>query len=271
MSRASLRRTIGSARTRRARRSVRKEHRLKLDVLYEDNHLLVVNKPPGMVTQGAPSGQVSLHRLACAYLKEKYQKPGKVYLGVVSRLDRGVSGVVVFARTSKAAARLSAALRERRVTKLYWALVSPPPREAEGVWQDFVQRQPHERRTRVVERLTLAQDDASHCSPDAMVEQSGCRDARAQYRVLRTAGRVALVEVELITGRKHQIRAQAAARGTPVVGDRLYGSRLSFPSGIALHARRLVLPHPTQPQTITVEAPLPPAWRQFGPAWQKLA
>jgi 23S rRNA pseudouridine1911/1915/1917 synthase len=236
-----------------------------LDVLYEDNHLLVVNKPAGLVVQGAAADTVSLHRLACAYLKEKYHKPGNVYLGVVSRLDRPVTGVVVFARTSKAAARLTEAFRQRQVKKVYWAVVSPPPKQPSGEWHDWLLRPADQNRTQVV-RMDIAPAATAVEGDQAEGQDRGVKKASLRYRVLKTAGQFALLEIELCTGRKHQIRAQAAARGSPIVGDRQYGSRVPFPAGIALHARRLVVPHPTRKEWLTVEAPLPSSWRNLAVA-----
>ncbi|GIW92797.1 MAG: pseudouridine synthase [Pirellulaceae bacterium] len=234
-------------------------------VLYEDNHLLVLNKPAGMVTQGAARRELSLYHWGCAYVKRKYGKPGNVFLGVVSRLDQPVSGVVLFARTSKAAARLSAAFRERRVEKLYWALLCPSPESEQGTWQDELIRDDDLKVTRVKNRRV------GRIAPQTPQQPSeGGQIAELSYQVLERFGRVALVEIRLVTGRKHQIRAQASARGCPVVGDRQYGSRLSFPEGIALHARRLVFPHPTLRQDVTVEAPLPAAWRQYLPKGARL-
>ncbi len=231
------------------------------EVLYEDNHLLVVNKPAGMVTQGAHGRQLSLYHWASNYIKRTFQKPGNVYLGVVSRLDRPVSGVVILARTSKAAARLSAAYRTRQVDKIYWALLCPGPQAEKGIWVDSLVRDQAHGVTRVVK--------ASPATPRALndLQASSAKGQEAElcFQVLQRYGQIALVEIRLITGRKHQIRAQASGHGHPVVGDRKYGSRLSFPEGIALHARRVSFPHPTRKTPIQVSASLPPSWYQFLP------
>lgn len=210
-----------------------------LDVLYEDNHLLVLNKPVGICTQGAAAGRPSLLMLAKEYIKAKYHKPGNVYLGAVSRLDAPVSGVVVFARTSKAAARLAEQFRQRTVEKTYWAIVTgkPAPRATCDDW--LVQDEPR-RRMRVGDERT-----------------AGAQRARLNFRRLKRLGQAWLLEVTLETGRKHQIRAQLAARGLPIVGDRKYGSRELLARGIALHGRMLKLSHPTRAETIVFVADPP--------------
>ncbi|HET6883362.1 MAG TPA: RluA family pseudouridine synthase [Pirellulales bacterium] len=220
--------------------------RTPLDVLYEDNHLLAVNKPAGIATQGAPVGRPSLLELAKAYVKRKYHKPGNVYLGTVSRLDSAVSGVVVFARTSKAARRLSEQFRDRATRKLYWAAVSGEPAETETCVDWLVKDESHQRMCLIGRPST------------------GGQLARLSYRRLRRLAFGWLLEIELQTGRKHQIRVQLAARGLPILGDRKYGSREPFASGIALHSRLLELAHPTRPERIVLTAEPPPAWRSFG-------
>jgi 23S rRNA pseudouridine1911/1915/1917 synthase len=216
---------------------------LALDVLYEDNHLLVLNKPAALPTMGTPGGEPTLLSLAREYVKQKYQKPGNVYLGVVSRLDAPVTGVVLFARTSKAAARLSEQFRTRAVQKTYWALVEGALHPPSGSYTDWLVQDERHRRMHVV--------DSSR--PDA-------KEARLAYRQISGDGRLSLLEVELETGRKHQIRLQLAHHGQPVVGDRKYGSPLKFPVGIALHARRLVIAHPIRGEALVFEAPLPKYW-----------
>ena len=214
-----------------------------IHVLYEDNHLLVVNKPAGLATTGVDESTPSLAKMAKQHLKHKHQKPGNVYLGVMSRLDRLVSGVVVLARTSKAAARLTDQFRDRAAEKVYWAIVAPAPRPPAGECVDWIV---HDDRA---ERMVTA-------SPDA----HGARRAELSYRSLRPVRGGTLVEVRLQTGRKHQIRLQMAARGWPIVGDRKYGSGAKFPQGIALHARRLGIIHPTTGKELTFEAPPPSYW-----------
>ncbi|MBS0209422.1 MAG: RNA pseudouridine synthase [Planctomycetes bacterium] len=216
------------------------------DILYEDNHLLVVNKPAGLATMGAVAGADSLCEQARRYIKHKYQKPGDVYLGVVSRVDASVTGAVVFARTSKAAARLTEQFRSRAVEKVYWALVAGAPPQ-EGTCVDPIWKDDRQQRMIVVE--------AGH---------TGAQEARLRFSRRSLGPKCALLEVQLETGRKHQIRLQLSSRGWPILGDVKYDSRRPWPAGIALHSRRLVLDHPTRHEPIAVVAPLTEAWRRFG-------
>ena len=219
---------------------------LRPAVIYEDNHLLVVDKPCGMSSQGAAPGEPSLVEWAKDYLKQKYAKPGNVFVGVVSRLDRDVSGVIVLARTSKGAARLNEQFRDRTVAKTYWAVVEgSPPAELRCVDQLRVD----ERAGRVV---VVGSEEAES------------QEAIMSFRKVQSLGDAALLEIALETGRKHQIRVQLAERGWPVVGDRKYGSHRRFPSGIALHARRIEFTHPTRGESLIFEAPCPAGWREFG-------
>jgi 23S rRNA pseudouridine1911/1915/1917 synthase len=215
-----------------------------LRILYEDNHLLVVDKPAGLATQGVAEGTPSVVTRAKAYLKQKHNKPGNVYLGVVSRLDAFASGVLVLARTSKAAARLTEQFCSRGVQKVYQALVERPPVPAAGELSHWLLKNDKERRIEVVPPRTK---NAQH--------------ARLCYRTLGPHHRGTLVEVELHSGRKHQIRVQLAEIGCPIVGDRKYGSRRPLADlAIALHAVRLTLEHPTTGQPLTIESPLPRSW-----------
>jgi 23S rRNA pseudouridine1911/1915/1917 synthase len=217
-----------------------------LDVLYEDNHLLVLNKPAGLVTMGVAPGEPSLLAIAKSYIQRKYAKPGNVYLGAMSRLDAPVTGIVLFARTSKAAARLTEQFRTREVDKLYWAVVSGAA-PSSGDCVDHLLKDERHRKMHVVER-----------------PQPGSVEARLSYRRLAKVDRgESLLEVTLETGRKHQIRLQLASRGMPIVGDRKYGSSVAFAPGIALHARRLIVEHPTRHESMTFTAPLPESWRRF--------
>ncbi len=220
---------------------------IPLHVLFEDNHLLALVKPAGLPTMGVEAGRTSLVTLAKDYLKAKYQKPGNVYLGIVSRLDAAASGVIIFARTSKAAARLTDMFRCGNVEKTYWALAEGRPEPAEDSCVDWLIKDEQQMRMRV-------------CPP----HQSGAQQARLRYRTLRRLSRATLLEVHLETGRKHQIRVQLAHRGHPIPGDRKYGARTGFPDGIALHARRLELEHPVRKLPLVLEAPLPAAWREYG-------
>jgi len=226
-----------------------------LVVLFEDNHCLAVAKPAALLTQGVPSGFPTLESQVKAYLKERYHKAGNVYLGIPHRLDRPVSGVVVFARGTKAARRLALQFQERQVRKVYWAGVERsaddnlPP--LEGEWQDF---------------LLKIKDEAR--GERASGDTPGAREAVLHFRRLQEREDGALLEIEPRTGRMHQIRIQAASRGWPIRGDFLYGARLPFgpPAElprdrvIALHARSLTFLHPIRYEPITVTAPLPPAW-----------
>jgi 23S rRNA pseudouridine1911/1915/1917 synthase len=218
-----------------------------LRILYEDNHLLAVAKPAGIATQGASAGKPSLIAQAKQYIKQRYRKPGNVYLGVVSRLDEAVSGVVIFARTSKAAARLSEQFRGRSVEKIYWACVEGTVEPGEGEWIDWIVKDEKKRHMRVMQ--------SSH---------SGTQEAALSYRRLKASGELTLLEIRLKTGRKHQIRVQLSSRGYPIVGDRKYKARRSFPAGIALHCRRLVVDHPVKHTSLELEAPLPGAWKNLG-------
>jgi 23S rRNA pseudouridine1911/1915/1917 synthase len=218
-----------------------------LEVLYEDNHLLAVAKPAGLPTMGTPGNRPTLLTLAKEYVKQRYQKPGKVYLGVVSRLDAPVTGVVLLARTSKAAARLTEQFRSRGVEKTYWAVVEGVLEPPTGSLIDWLGHDDRHRRMNIV-GPTLP----------------GAREARLSYRRLGVVEKNCWLEVELETGRKHQIRLQLAHRGHPIVGDRKYGARQPFAAGIALHARRLVVSHPTTGARLELEVPFPIAWRRFG-------
>jgi 23S rRNA pseudouridine1911/1915/1917 synthase len=217
----------------------------KLDIIFEDNHLLALNKPAGLPTMGVQ--EASLLTLARQYIKRRYLKPGNVYLGVMSRLDAGTSGVVLLARTSKAAARLTEQFRSRTVEKLYWAIVSGILDPPAGEWVDWV------RKDEARQRMALARPD-----------DPGAKEARLQYRRLRALDSGTLVEIQLLTGRKHQIRLQFAERGFPVWGERKYAEARRFASGMALHARRLVVEHPVLKTPLELCAPLPHSWRGMG-------
>lgn len=217
-------------------------------ILYEDNHLLIVDKPADWIVQGATADQRSLLESARNYIKHKYHKPGNVFLGVVSRLDAPVTGVVPFARTSKAAARLSHQFREREAQKTYWAIVERLPNPIAG-------RLEH----------SLLRENDSNVTHVAPVGHPQAQQGILEYRLLRSESGLGLLEIELITGRKHQIRCQLSAIGCAILGDRLYGAKSSFPQGIALHCRRLVLEHPTTKESIDIVAPPPIYW----PAWAR--
>lgn len=212
--------------------------------LYLDNHLLVVSKPPGLLTQGDRTGDEDLVTWAKAYLKQAFDKPGNVFVGLVHRLDRPTSGVVVLARTSKAASRLSDQFRRRSPRKRYLAVLDGQLAD-EGEAEDG---------------LIAGDGGRAQIAP---LDAPGAKRAVLRWRTVARSDRQSLVEVDLRTGRKHQIRAQLAARGAPVHGDFRYGRGVPFAGGrgIALHATRLTIEHPTLREPTTFVSPPPRAWR----------
>ena len=225
-----------------------------LEILLEDGPVFVVNKPAGLLTQGVPQGIPTLESQVKAYLKARFNKPGNVYLGIPHRLDRAVSGVVVFARNSKAARRLAEQFQTRQVRKIYWGVVEKPPDPPQGTLTDWLQKVPAEARAEIVLPGT----------PSA-------RDCALSYRTLVTAAGIALLEIVPLTGRMHQIRAQLASRGWCLVGDSLYGARTALTDQctdrraepIALHARSLTFLHPVRYEELIVTAPLPGIWKRL--------
>jgi 23S rRNA pseudouridine1911/1915/1917 synthase len=212
-----------------------------LKVLYEDNHVIIVSKSAGEIVQGDKTGDTPLSETVKAYIKEKYQKPGAVYLGVVHRLDRPVSGVVLFARTSKALARLNEMFRTGAVQKTYWALVQNLPSQPEATLTHY-----------------LVRNEQKNKSFAYATERPGAKKAVLDYRVIGHTDRYHLLEVHLHTGRHHQIRCQLAAIGCPIRGDLKYGAPRSNPDGsISLHARSIQFEHPVSHVTVHVEAPPP--------------
>jgi 23S rRNA pseudouridine1911/1915/1917 synthase len=214
-------------------------------VLLEDGPILAINKPAGLLTQ-APPGLPSLEAEVKAWLKDRFDKSGNVYLGIPHRLDRSVSGVIVFTRNSKAAARMAEQFEQRTVRKIYWAVVEGVPDPPSAELTDWILKLPEQSRAEVVPPET----------PSA-------RECRLSYRVLATRQNQSLIEVEPHTGRMHQIRVQFASRGWPILGDTQYGSTRS-PFGqeqrIALHAHSLTFQHPVRYDPLTVTAPLPDDW-----------
>ena len=217
-----------------------------LQVLLEDNHCLAVLKPAGVLTMGDRTGDVSVVDVAREYLRRKYDKPGKVFVGVVHRLDRPVSGVLLLARTSKSAARLSEQFRKHTVRKVYHCVVEGRPKLSEGELLDW-----------------LAKDEATNLTRVVGQGSNHGKEARLRYRCLQSVGGLSLLEMELLTGRSHQIRVQLASRGMPICGDAKYGSRTKLDGWLALHAASLTFEHPTRGESITVAAPHPAEWRRF--------
>ena len=221
-----------------------------MKVVFEDNHIIIVNKESGEIVQGDKTGDTPLSELVKQYIKEKYQKPGEVFLGVVHRLDRPVSGLVVFARTSKALTRLNKMFAEGEVHKTYWAIVKS--------------NRTIEEAAQLTHWLTRNEQQNKAYAYDHEVPHS--KKAQLRYRVLSQGDNYDLIEVELMTGRHHQIRCQLAAIGCPIRGDLKYGARRSNPDGsISLMSRRIEFIHPVSKAQISVEAPLPrdPLWRSL--------
>jgi 23S rRNA pseudouridine1911/1915/1917 synthase len=211
-------------------------------VIYQDNHLLAIYKPSGLLVQGDRTGDISLLDLGKQWIKQRYHKPGQVFLGMVHRLDRPVAGVVLFARTSKAASRLSQQFRERTVDKAYLAVVHGALTNPSGQLTHHIERR--DRVSRVVPAVT----DAS-------------REAGLRYMVLGTDGETSLLRVSLETGRRHQIRLQLAHVGHPILGDLRYGADRPLPCRqIALLAQRLSVNHPTRGERLTLACPIPQGW-----------
>jgi 23S rRNA pseudouridine1911/1915/1917 synthase len=246
-----------------------------LQILYEDGPVVAVNKPPGILTQGVPHGIPTLEAQVKAYLKERYHKPANVYLGVPHRLDRPVSGVIVFARNSKAARRLAEQFQERRVEKLYWGIVEERPDPPAARLVDWLVKDPDDPRVRVAGAnagsvAPVGDDGAAGESPRGKPPP---RLAALAYRTLAVVHGGTLLEIELETGRTHQIRVQLASRGWPIAGDFLYGAtravgpaRSADPRSepIALHARRLAFLHPIRYEPVVLTAPLPHVWEPLG-------
>ena len=221
-----------------------------MTVLYEDNHIIVVNKAASEIVQGDKTGDIPLSETVKAYLKEKYQKPGNVFVGVTHRLDRPVSGLVVFAKTSKALSRLNEMFRVGDVHKVYWAIVKNEPEQPEGELVHWLVRNEKQNKSYAYDR-----------------EVKDAKKAMLKYRMIGRSDNYVLLEVELMTGRHHQIRCQLAKMGCPIKGDLKYGSARSNPDGsICLHARRISFVHPVSKLPIELEAPLPEGnlWSSFG-------
>lgn len=220
-----------------------------MEVLYEDNHIIVVNKAVGEIVQGDKTGDETLADKVKAYLKEKYQKPGAVFLGVVHRLDRPASGAVLFAKTSKALSRLNAMIKNRQIKKTYWAVAANKPPALAATLIHY-----------------LTRDEAQNKSFAHEKEVLNSQRAELSYKIIGENQNGWLLEIDLLTGRHHQIRAQLAAIGCPIAGDVKYGfGRPNKDGGICLHARTLEFVHPVSKKLVSVVAPRPEdlIWRNF--------
>ncbi|HET7361506.1 MAG TPA: RluA family pseudouridine synthase [Salinimicrobium sp.] len=217
-----------------------------LQVLYEDNHLIIVNKRPGDIVQGDKTGDTPLSEVVKAYLKKKHNKPGNVYLGVVHRLDRPTSGIVVFAKTSKALPRLNKLFKEKEVEKIYWAVVKNPPPKEKSTLTHFLKRNPKQNK--------------SHAHKNEVPES---KKAVLDYELIKKLKSYFLLKINLHTGRHHQIRSQLSAIGCPIKGDLKYGfDRSNKNASIHLHSRELSFVHPVKKEPLKIIAPPPkdPIW-----------
>lgn len=212
-----------------------------LQILHEDNHLIVVNKRVGDIVQGDKTGDKPLSEVVKEYIKDKYHKPGEVFLGVVHRLDRPTSGIVVFARTSKALTRMNELFSNRETQKTYWAVVKNKPEKVQDTLVHFLKR-----------------NEKNNTSKAHVKEVPDSKMARLDYKIIQELNSYLALEIELHTGRHHQIRAQFAAIGCPIKGDLKYGFDRSNPDGgIHLHARKLVFIHPVTKENVVIIAPTP--------------
>lgn len=214
-----------------------------LDILFEDNHCIAINKPCGWPSTHFDGETQTMDRIVKDYIKDKYHKPGNVFLGVVHRIDKPVSGVLLFAKTSKAAARLSEQFREQQVEKVYWAVVDGAVTQAFGTLEDWLRKNTTEGVVHVTE-----------------ADAPGSKQAALDYLTKRTYGQLSWLEVRPRTGRTHQLRVQLSHHGHPIYGDSKYGSRYRFGNGIGLHARMLTFLHPIRHEPITLTAEVPKMW-----------
>lgn len=221
-------------------------NKTNLQVLYEDNHIIVINKRAGDIVQGDRTGDTPLSDVVKAYLKDKYNKPGNVYLGVVHRLDRPTTGIVLFAKTSKALPRLNKLFSEKKAYKTYWAIVKDAPPQKADTLINWLKKNPKTNKSTAYNK-----------------ETSGSKKAILHYEMIKSLDNYHLLEVELETGRHHQIRSQLASVGSPIKGDLKYGfDRSNKDASIHLHSRRLQFTHPVSAAPIDITAPLPkdPIW-----------
>ena len=224
-----------------------KTNKDNLLVLYEDNHMIIINKRPGDIVQGDKTGDPPLSEIVKQYIAKKYQKKGNVFLGVVHRLDRPTSGIVIFARTSKALERLNKMLRDKQIKKTYWAIVKNKPEKVSDTLIHYLKKNPKNNKSTVFPR-----------------ESEGCKKAILHYKLIKELDNYYLLEIDLETGRHHQIRAQLSAINCAIKGDLKYGSNRSNPDGgICLHAREIQFIHPVSKEKIDITAKTPdsPIWK----------
>lgn len=223
---------------------------MNLEILYEDNHLIAVNKPVGVLVQGDKTGDKTLLNQVKEYIKVKYNKPGDVYIGLVHRIDRPASGVVIFAKTSKALSRINEQLRNHEIKRTYWAVVKTRPKELQGTLIHYIKK-----------------NEEKNKSYASDVKKKNSKKAELSYELIGGLTNYFLLQVELKTGRHHQIRCQLAKIGCPIKGDLKYGfSRSNRDGGIHLHAKKIELIHPVKKEKIVIEAPVPNndnIWREF--------
>lgn len=218
-----------------------------MEILYEDNHIIIVHKMSGEIVQGDKTGDTPLSELVKDYLKNKYHKPGNVFCGVVHRIDRPVEGLVVFAKTSKALSRLNEMLRKNEIHKTYWAIVEGKPHSDQSTLTNYM-------------RSNGAMNKSFLCSSS----QPDSKRAELRYSLIAKGERYSILEVQLITGRKHQIRLQLSSIGNPIKGDLKYGARRSNPDGgISLLAKKIEFIHPVSKQPISIEIPPTPEMQKF--------
>lgn len=225
------------------------DEELKNRIVYEDNHLLAFNKPSGMLVQPNPEGEESLEVILKEYIKNRDQKPGNVFLGVIHRLDRPVSGLVVFAKTSKSLARMNEIFKLREISKTYYAIVKNKPKESDGTIESF-----------------LLKDSKNNLTKSFIKEVKGSKPAKTQYELLANSDNYFMLKVLPHTGRHHQIRVHLSKIACPIAGDLKYGSARSNKDGsISLHAKSLEFEHPVKKENIKIECPLPDSglWKFF--------
>lgn len=221
-----------------------------MEVIYDDNHIIIVNKAAGEIVQGDKTGDTPLVETVRQWIKERYAKPGNVFCGVTHRIDRPACGLVVLAKTSKGLSRMNQLFREGKISKTYWAITKDAPPQPEGTLTHYI--------------TTVERSNKSYASD---TQKPGALLSALKYRVMASTGRYNLLEIDLLTGRKHQIRAQLAAIGCPIKGDLKYGAKRSNPDGgISLQAHRLRFTHPISGKEIDVTAPLPDdnLWQALG-------